>query len=101
VRCGSCHRPGGEAGVSAMDLTIDAPEDAMGLCGVAPSADFPGLANVRLVDPKRPETSLLHLRMVDEGSLAMPPGRRTADREGAALVAEWIRSGAACAARSG
>lgn len=95
VNCGSCHRPGGNARMVPMDLTRDVPLEEMGVCGKAPSADYPGLPNVMLVDPGRPGNSLLYLRTADGDALAMPPGR-AADPVGAALVARWIAELSAC-----
>ena len=79
-----------------MNLTFDASPGEMGVCGVAPIAEYPTLPQISLVEPGQPDRSLLYLRMAGAGALAMPPGRRTPDAAGAALVRGWIESLAVC-----
>lgn len=99
VRCSPCHRPGGEGRPAAMDLTIDAPLDRMGICGVAPIAHYPGLTFDSLVEPGKPDASLLLLRMADGGALAMPPGESHPDVAGLEIVRSWIADLESCAPR--
>ena len=100
VRCGSCHRPGGAGAGSPMNLTIDVDFSEMNVCGASPMAQYPGSPADALVQPGEPEGSLLYVRMMDEGSLAMPPGRMDRDSEGTELIGAWIRGLAGCAPES-
>jgi len=90
VSCGPCHRPGGETASARIDLTEEGSLAA--LVGLRASAEYPELPEARIVDPGRPESSLLYRRLAATDSLAMPPGRVRADPVGTAIVAEWIRS---------
>lgn len=96
VRCGSCHRPGGAGAGSPMNLTLDVSLAEMKICGASPMAQHPGSLADAIVQPGAPERSLLYLRMMDEGSLAMPPGRMARDTEGAELIGTWIRGLKTC-----
>lgn len=100
VRCGTCHRPGGAGAGSPMNLTLDVDFSAMNVCGASPMAQYPGSPADAIVQPGEPERSLLYVRMMDEGSLAMPPGRMDRDDEGAELIGAWIRGLATCAPES-
>ncbi len=91
VHCGSCHRPGGAGAGSPMNLTLDVPLADMKICGASPMAQYPGSPADAIVQPGVPDRSLLYLRIMDEGSLAMPPGRMARDTDGAELIGTWIR----------
>jgi len=91
VNCAHCHQPGGNAGEAEMDLRRTTPLPLMRICGVAPSAEFPGHEHDLLISPGAPGRSLISARLRLTDDSAMPPQRRTVDAVGAAVVDEWIR----------
>ena len=96
VNCSSCHQPGGNAGEASMDLRRATPFAAARLCGRAPNASFPGHEDASLLEPGKPESSLISIRMKLTDAAAMPPQRHTVDTAGARVVDAWIASLAEC-----
>lgn len=93
ANCSHCHRPGGEAGSTALDLRYHVEEPfAWGVCR-APVAAGPGSAG-RLHDivPGDPDASIMVFRMAStDPKIKMPElPTVTSDRAGTALIREWI-----------
>ena len=67
------------------------------MCGATPVAGDRGVAGAKVLDPSKPATSLLSLRMRAPAAGRMPPlATRQVDAQGALLVDDWIRSLATC-----
>lgn len=95
VNCAMCHNPNGVANVTGLSLGSDTPEDHhLGLCK-SPEAAGPATGG-RLFDivPGQPDQSILMHRMASTRPGVMMPeiGRSTVDREGQALIRDWILS---------
>ncbi|MES1165972.1 MAG: hypothetical protein ABUR63_09445, partial [Verrucomicrobiota bacterium] len=100
ANCGICHRPDGEYG--DLDLRYDVALKDTHVCGFPPArGDF--VDNNLILDPGKPETSVMWFRM---NVMADPFGGKTArmpqiatyvvDQEGSKLVGDWIKSISAC-----
>jgi hypothetical protein len=79
-----------------MDLRSTTPFALTGLCGAGAHAALPGHEDSLLLEPGRPERSLISIRLHASDVLAMPPGRRTVDPVGTKVVDEWIRTLEGC-----
>lgn len=95
INCAMCHNPNGMASVTGFSLGPDTPEDhRLGLCK-SPEAAGPATGG-RLFDivPGKPEESILMHRLGSTRPGVMMPeiGRSTVDREGEALIRDWILS---------
>lgn len=93
VNCAYCHRPGGPAFVSGLDLSLDQTEPVRIGIYKPPVAAGRGSSGHRFsILPGEPEKSfLLHRIRSNELGVMMPPvGRATSDLEGAHLIADWI-----------
>ena len=93
ANCSHCHRPGGEAGSTALDLRAEI-EDAfsLGTCRT-PVAAGPGSGQRRYdIVPGNPDASIMVFRMESiDPELKMPElPTLTSDAAGTALVREWI-----------
>jgi hypothetical protein len=93
ANCSHCHRPGGEAGSTALDLRAET-EDAfkLGTCRT-PVAAGPGSGQHRYdIVPGDPDASIMVFRMEStDPELKMPElPTLTSDAAGTALVREWI-----------
>ena len=93
TNCGFCHRPGGDAR-GTLDLRADVPLSGTGLCGAPPRiTSIPGFTDALLVDPGRPERSILVARMTRRDVHGMPRiGSARVDEAGVALLGRWIRA---------
>lgn len=94
ANCAHCHNPKGPADTSGLDLTFEAAGAALGRCK-PPIAAGSGTGGRRFtVTPGDPEGSILTYRLASTDPGAMMPelGRSLSHDEGAALVADWIRS---------
>ena len=93
ANCGHCHRPGGEAGSSALDLRAETTDlHSLGVCR-SPVAAGPGSGGRRHdIVPGDPEASILIFRMRStDPQLKMPElPTLTSDVHGTELIAEWI-----------
>lgn len=93
ANCSHCHREGGEAGASALDLRLETDDPfALGVCRT-PSAAGPGSGGRRYdVVPGAPDDSIMVFRMNStEPKLKMPQlPTLSPDERGVALVREWI-----------
>lgn len=93
VNCAHCHRPGGPAIVSGLDLSFEQSEPVRFGVYKPPVAAGRGSSGQRFsILPGKPEQSfLLHRVQATELGVMMPPlGRSTADAHGAALISRWI-----------
>lgn len=100
ANCGSCHHQGASflGGGNTWIATPGVPLAERGLVR-APHHNIPmakafGLRFAPLVDPGKPESSILMARIKsNDPDLRMPPlARNVVDAEGAKIVEEWIRS---------
>ena len=95
INCAMCHNANGVANVTGLSLGDNIPEDHhLGICK-SPEAAGPGTGG-RLFDivPGHPDQSILMHRMASTRPGVMMPeiGRSTVDREGEALIRDWILS---------
>lgn len=93
VNCAHCHRPGGGASNSGLDLSWEQ-QDAFAI-GIKkpPVAAGRGAGGLLVsIEPGKPEKSILVHRMnSNEPGVAMPElGRSTVDDEAVALMRDWI-----------
>ncbi len=94
--CSHCHRAGGTARGS-FELLYGPTLAGSRMCGASPVAGDLGVVGAKVLDPGRPATSLLSLRMRAPAAGRMPPlATKKVDPQGAQLVDDWIRSLAAC-----
>ncbi|MBL0194624.1 MAG: PQQ-dependent sugar dehydrogenase [Myxococcales bacterium] len=94
--CSNCHRPGGTARGN-FDFLYASTLAGSRMCGATPVAGDLGVAGAKVLDPSKPATSLLSLRMRAPAACRMPPlATRQVDAQGALLVDDWIRSLATC-----
>lgn len=94
VNCAHCHRPGGGASNSGLDLTWE--QDDPFALGVdkPPVAAGRGAGGLLVsIEPGSPQESILVHRMAStETGVAMPElGRSTVDEEAMAIIRQWIR----------
>jgi uncharacterized repeat protein (TIGR03806 family) len=93
ANCSHCHRPGGEAGSSALDLRKEVTNSSsLGTCR-EPVAAGPGSGgHVFDIVPGDPDASILVFRMAStDPGLKMPElPTLTSDAEGTALIRTWI-----------
>jgi uncharacterized repeat protein (TIGR03806 family) len=99
ANCSHCHRPGGTAQATNLDLRFSTSLAQMQVCGKPPQAgDVAGQAKA-LLQPGHPEQSALWLRMAADpkGPWFMPPVAVSVQSQvGLALVKAWIAGLAAC-----
>ncbi len=94
--CANCHRPGGTS-QSTMDWRYQTPMALTNACDKPPLQSDLGIREARLMAPGEPERSILWQRIAHQTEHRMPPlGSHRIDREGAALIADWIRSQDGC-----
>lgn len=92
--CSQCHRPGGPTPVQ-IDLRASTGRLATGIINTFPSSGDLGQPNARVVRTGRKELSVLWLRMNRLDDSRMPPiGSHAVDRNGVALIGQWIDAGA-------
>jgi uncharacterized repeat protein (TIGR03806 family) len=91
TNCSQCHRPG--SGIPAnLDFRFTTPMERRNVCNAPPplagSMSIPG---ERLIVPGDTSRSLLYQRVSHRNRFQMPPlGTHLVDREGAALLKQWI-----------
>lgn len=96
VNCAHCHQPGG-TGLGAADLRYAVALADAHLCGATPEHGALGLDAPLLIDPGRPENSVLSLRMHATDATRMPAyGTELVDGDGTAVVDAWIAAMEAC-----
>ncbi len=95
ANCSHCHRPGGEAGATALDLRFENTDTyGLGFCRT-PVAAGPGSGGRDYdIVPGSPDDSILVFRMSSvDPELKMPQiPTLTSDARGTALISEWIGS---------
>lgn len=100
ANCSGCHHEGASylGGGQTWRAEPDVPLGERGLVGAPhhndPMATGLGIPNAPLIDPGKPENSVLLGRIkTNNPDLRMPPlARNVVDQEGAALIEQWIRS---------
>lgn len=93
INCSSCHRPGGLAWTSGLDLRYDQKEPVRFGVFKAPVAAGRGVGTARFgIVPGDPSGSILMHRIssTDPGIRMPAVGRGLLHREGTALIQEWI-----------
>lgn len=94
ANCSSCHRPSGGT-PSDMDLRANKSMSATNTVNVTPSFGDLGIADARIIVPGDKERSVLWQRMRKLDGDRMPQiASHALDREGIALIGNWINSGA-------
>ena len=99
ANCAHCHRPGGTAQGTGLDLRFTTTLAQMQACGKPAQTGDVGGAAKAVVVPGQPELSALWLRMAadPQGPWFMPPMAVTVQSPGAlALVKAWIAGLKAC-----
>lgn len=92
VNCAMCHQPNGP-GNANIDLRYTTSLDKSKIIGVPPTQGHLNIPNAQLVAPGNPEQSLMLFRIQTLGEGRMPSvGSNQVDKEGAKLMADWIRS---------
>lgn len=93
VNCAHCHRPGGSASNSGLDLRWEQAEPhAIGIFKRPVAAGRGAGGHQFAIVPGAPDSSILTYRMAStEPGIAMPElGRASTDAEGLAVVRRWI-----------
>ncbi|MEE4311059.1 MAG: PQQ-dependent sugar dehydrogenase [candidate division KSB1 bacterium] len=92
VNCANCHRPGG-TGRSGIDMRYESSLSSTNMIMVPPELGDLAISGVSLINPGTPDSSIIYLRMLDEGAFRMPPlASIVIDRQGAELIRQWIVS---------
>ena len=95
INCAHCHKETGSASNSGLWLEWGETSSTRRGIRKHPTAAGRGAGGFKyVIDPGRPETSILSYRMAStQAGIAMPElGRSLADAEGVALIDEWIAS---------
>lgn len=95
VNCAHCHRPGGMASNSGLDLRWQQQDPAAIGIGKRPVAAGRGSGGLLfdIVPGKPGESITVHRMKSTEGGIAMPElGKATVDNEGVAVIERWIAS---------
>ncbi len=91
VNCASCHKPGG-ASRGFFDARIETRFEDQLLVSAQLMAGDLGVEGAKLVEPGRPEKSILYLRLVRKDGFRMPPGSiNSEDPPILPLLEKWIR----------
>jgi hypothetical protein len=98
ANCSNCHRSGGGAGRSTMDLRFATPFASTNTCNAVPLAEENfGSASNRLVLPGSPSGSIVSLRMHTLDGRRMPPlASAIVDAQGTTVIDSWIRGLTGC-----
>jgi uncharacterized repeat protein (TIGR03806 family) len=94
ANCGHCHRPEGQASTSGLVLLWGEKNPTLLGVNKTPVAAGRAAANMRFsIDAGHPEKSIMIYRMesLDPGIMMPETGRRLVDKEGLALLKEWIQ----------
>lgn len=97
TNCSSCHQPGGPTPTD-LDLRFQTDLSDTRACNAPPQAGNLGLGNGALIiAPGSANLSILLERMERRDAAAMPPiGSAIVDRDGAALIRQWINALSDC-----
>ena len=75
-----------------MELEFTTPRAKMRTIGVKPQHHTFDVPGAKLIEPGRPEQSVLYLRMAQRGPGQMPPlATSEVDRVGVKLLHDWIK----------
>jgi uncharacterized repeat protein (TIGR03806 family) len=95
INCAHCHRLGGPAQTSGLNLSIHETEPiAFGIMKT-PVAAGRGSGNLKYdIVPSKPDESIIIYRMesTDPGVMMPEVGRKTTHKEGVDLIKEWIKA---------
>ena len=94
INCAHCHNPNGAASVSGLDLSFQQQMPVKYGVYKPPVAAGRGSSGYKFgINPGSPQTSfLLHrIRSTDPGVMMPTVGRSLVDKEGTALIEQWIR----------
>lgn len=95
INCAHCHRLGGPAQTSGLNLSIHETEPiALGILKT-PVAAGRGSGNRKYdIVPSKPDESIIVYRMAstDPGEMMPEVGRKTTHKEGVELIKEWIKA---------
>jgi uncharacterized repeat protein (TIGR03806 family) len=90
ANCGHCHRPGGT--VANFDARYETPLAEQHLID-GPVLIDQNIDRARVISPHDPWRSVALMRVNTNGEIRMPPlARNTIDKQGAALLRDWIES---------
>lgn len=93
ANCSMCHRPNGNSGRAGMDFRFSTAFADTKSCNVVPVVDDLGVRGSKIIDPGKPESSIVSLRTHATSAKRMPPlGTRVVDAAGVQLLDTWIRS---------
>jgi uncharacterized repeat protein (TIGR03806 family) len=97
ANCSNCHRPGVDNSGST-DFRYSTTLAETRTCGVEPRRDTLGApVDSQVIAAGHPEKSMVVVRMLELGRGRMPEvASLIVDREGVALISDWIRSLTAC-----
>jgi uncharacterized repeat protein (TIGR03806 family) len=96
TNCSFCHQPGG-TGLGEADYRYTTPLAEMKICDVAATQDSFGLPDAKVIDPGKPGSSVLSLRVRALDTRRMPPlGSSVVDEQGATLLDSFIASLQSC-----
>ena len=91
VNCAHCHRDNAGGGAT-VQMQIGLPLGKTRMLNMRPTQGLFGIHSARILTPGDPSGSVLYYRMCKTGSGRMPHiGSTEVDREGIALIANWIR----------
>jgi uncharacterized repeat protein (TIGR03806 family) len=94
INCAHCHRSGGPAQTSGLNLSIHESDPlAMGILKT-PVAAGRGSGNLKFdIVPGKPEESIIRYRIesTDPGEMMPEVGRKVIHKEGVELIKEWIK----------
>ncbi len=95
INCAHCHRKGGPAQTSGLNLSIHETEPVAYGILKTPVAAGRGSGNKKYdIVPGKPDESIIVYRMesTDPGIMMPEVGRKTTHKEGVELIKEWIKS---------
>lgn len=96
ANCAGCHRPDGPTRTD-LDFRYWVAPTGMNACNVPPAADDLGVAGAMPIVKKKPDKSLVYLRMNRRDLYQMPPlGTTLVDTANVALIKKWINRGDVC-----
>jgi uncharacterized repeat protein (TIGR03806 family) len=95
INCSHCHRLGGPAQTSGLNLSIHETEPIAYGIMKTPVAAGRGSGNLKYdIVPSKPDESIIVYRMAstDPGVMMPEVGRKTTHKEGVELIKEWIKA---------
>ncbi|WP_435353617.1 SO2930 family diheme c-type cytochrome [Emticicia sp. SJ17W-69] len=95
INCAHCHRLGGPAQTSGLNLSIYETDPIANGIMKTPVAAGRGSGNLKFdIVPSKPDESIIVYRMAstDPGVMMPEVGRKTTHKEGVELIKEWIKA---------